>query len=125
MSLPIINLNLWRLPASNGWVGGFKHNALAFLLIRSYDLPATARHPGLGVTAMYHILLVECFPSEDLPVLYECVNRECYFHETLMKWSEVEVKERWSHQHEDLIVVPICPACHDECEEWSDQDGKI
>lgn len=72
---------------------------------------------------MFHRTLAECFPYEDLPRLWECPNVHCFYHETLMKWSEVRPHERWIHSQGDLGVVATCPSCHAECVPYEDPDG--
>jgi len=71
---------------------------------------------------MYHRLLSDCFPYEDLPVLFECINQHCFYHETLLKWSEVVVKEEWNG--ETLEPVPKCPSCNTTMARYEDPDGK-
>jgi len=71
---------------------------------------------------MFHKTLAECFPYEDLPVLFMCENEHCFYNETLLKWSEVVPKDEWNG--EELEVVPKCPSCNRTMGRFEDPDGK-
>jgi len=71
---------------------------------------------------MYHRTLAECFPSEEIGTLWFCSFEACFYHDSLMKWSEVETKEEWNGV--DLEVVPKCPSCQRTLRRY-EEDGKI
>lgn len=73
---------------------------------------------------MFIKLLADCFPVEDLPVLYECCEKQCFYFETLMKTDEVVWKHRWCKQSEDLLLQPFCPSCETQLERYI-QDAEI
>jgi len=67
---------------------------------------------------MFHRLLAECFPYEDLPTLYACVEKSCFYHETLMKTDECVWKHQWDG--EALPLIPFCPACDKQLTEYEE-----
>jgi len=71
---------------------------------------------------MFHRMLTECFPYDDLPALYECVSADCFYHETLLKRDEVNWKHKWNG--ESLPLLPFCPACSKQMTQYEDPDGK-
>jgi len=73
---------------------------------------------------MYHKTLAECFPYDELPLLYECANRHCFYHETLMKITETSHKTEWCPLAEDVLDFPACPSCGRVLDEYEDPDGK-
>jgi len=70
---------------------------------------------------MYHRLLADCFPYEDLPTLYQCVSRGCFYYETLLKYDECDWKHEWNG--ESLPLLPKCPSCNETLDEYEDPDG--
>jgi len=70
---------------------------------------------------MFHRVLADCFPYEDLPTLYACVRVECFYYETLLNARECVWKHRWDG--EALPLVPFCPSCRERLTEYEDPDG--
>jgi len=70
---------------------------------------------------MYHRLLAECFPYDDLGTLYECVTSDCFYHETLLSYDECTWKHKWNG--ESLPLLPHCPSCGLVMQEYEDPDG--
>jgi len=69
---------------------------------------------------MYSRRLTECFPHEDLPALYECLNVHCFYFESLLKASEIhDWKNVWSHTLDDLIMKPHCSSCGERMEDYN------
>lgn len=50
--------------------------------------------------------------------LYECMNSACFYSETLLKLEEVNWKEQWNSEIEDLDMIPRCPSCNDPLAFW-------
>jgi len=71
---------------------------------------------------MYHKLLAECFPREELPLLYQCVNKPCFYYDTLMVVSETSYRTEWCPLAEDVLDFPACPSCNSLLEEYT-EDG--
>lgn len=70
---------------------------------------------------MYVKRLAECFPSEELPPLHECVNENCFYYEALFKVSELKHwSEEWDSHLGDLIMVAHCPSCDHELLEYKE-----
>lgn len=69
---------------------------------------------------MFSRVIAECFPSEDLPVLFACETRECFYYETLFKPSEAVPKETYDPKHSMMVVQLRCPSCDSVLQEWSD-----
>jgi len=61
--------------------------------------------------------------ERDRALSYECMNPQCFYVETLLSFSDVIFKERWSSEVHDLIMVAHCPACIEPMAHWSDSDG--
>jgi len=74
---------------------------------------------------MYNRRLTECFPFGELPPLFECVNKTCFYFETLFRLSETSHKNEWCPLVEDVIAVPLCPSCRSYVKEFEDPDGEI
>jgi len=70
---------------------------------------------------MFHRMLAECFPFDDLPALYECVTTDCFYRETLLKMDEVDWRYKWDG--ESLPLVPCCPSCGLKMVGYEDSDG--
>jgi len=71
---------------------------------------------------MYHKSLAECFPFEELPTLYCCGNPQCFYNQTLLNHRESVWKNRWNG--EALILVPFCPSCECQLEDYEDPDAQ-
>lgn len=57
----------------------------------------------------YYREFVECFPVEDIGVLYECVNEQCFFGQHMFSLDECVWKDRWNGH--ELLPEPFCPSC--------------
>ena len=70
---------------------------------------------------MYAKKLAECFPSENLPRMYECEQKDCFYDGTLFKHDEVIWKHQWCKVAEDLTLQAFCPACVSRLVDYEDE----
>ena len=54
-------------------------------------------------------------------ISYECANVECFYVAALLDFSDVVFKQIYSHEVDDLILVPFCPCCQEPMMEWDEQ----
>jgi len=50
--------------------------------------------------------------------LYECLNPQCFYCETLLKTEEASWKEQWNSEIDDLDMRPVCPSCSEPLAFW-------
>ena len=58
----------------------------------------------------------------DVGLLYECANPDCFHCGTLLNMHETSWKDVWDSNFEDLVPIPICPACNEPQMIWEGED---
>lgn len=55
------------------------------------------------------------FPSLVIgaAVLHICVNKACFYDDSLIDLDDIVWKEVWNSEIADLDMIPHCPACHE------------
>jgi len=67
---------------------------------------------------MFNKPLFSQLGADNYRRLYECVNPKCFYCETLMKTDEVNWKEQWNSEMEDLDMRAECPSCSEPMAFW-------
>jgi len=55
-------------------------------------------------------------------LLYECANPECFYCGTLLNLNEVDWKDFWNSQIENLDLRATCPSCAEPMMIWDGED---
>jgi len=65
-------------------------------------------------------------PLLNAGLLYECANPDCFHVGTLLTLDEVDWKDFWNSEIEDLDLRSVCPSCKQPMMIWDgEENGKI